>query len=119
MTRPYPTRVRGTFWSKNAPVTRGVIYERAQRGNMFYRRTSVLKTFVIINRRCVFARSDGKCRTTLSKFAESIDKASQGEFTDTDVSQALLSTFSRLDTPISPFAKGNALFVSGAIRGRP
>ncbi|RHY08622.1 hypothetical protein DYB25_012582, partial [Aphanomyces astaci] len=50
---------------------------------------------------------------TLDAYADAVEFAVGGHFTDEDVHQALLATFSSIDAPQAPSAKGKGLFTRG------
>ena len=60
-----------------------------------------------------YSYRDPNTKSTLDAFDASIEWATQGNIKDSDVDEAKLSIFQKIDAPVSPGARGNALFLHG------
>ena len=60
-----------------------------------------------------YSYRDPHTAATLEAFDKSVAWAADGGMKDTDVDEAMLSIFQRLDAPVAPSARGSRLFSSG------
>lgn len=64
-----------------------------------------------------YSYRDPNLSQTLQVFDDSISWARDGSFSDTDVSEAQLATFQRVDAPVAPGQRGTRSFVAGISEG--
>jgi len=60
-----------------------------------------------------YSYRDPNTKSTLDAFDASVEWATQGNIKDSDVDEAKLSIFQKIDAPVSPGARGTGLFLHG------